>query len=218
MVHIAPDFRKCGLGEAKNRLCDSQSRNRYMLKVAMKRLFLALATLHMLTMALVGQQKPADTPPSFRDFPVPVARPARIAKAYVDPSLLPESRSAFNQRLGAAAKGGPDFAGHYTVVSWHCGSACVSMVVVDCNSLKVVTEPLETVSLPMPDREVDQLQYKPDSTLLIVDAFLEEWAGLPYGKRYYVWNGRSLQLIRTVVDQAFTERIRKMDADFKKQR
>jgi hypothetical protein len=183
-----------------------------MLKVAMTRIFLALATLPTLTMALVGQPKLAGTLPSFKDFPTPVARPARIAKAYVEPSLLPESRSAFNQRVGAAAKGGPDFAGHYTIVSWHCGSACVSMVVVDCNSLKVLTEPLETVSLPMPDREVDQLQYKPDSALLIVDAFLDRQGASAYGKRYYVWNGRDLQLVQTAVDQVFTERIRKMEA------
>ena len=55
--------------------------------------------------------------------------------------------------------------------------------------------------------------------LLIADAFLDGPRASAYGKRYYVLEGRNLRLIQTVVDRAFTERIRKMEADSdKKQR
>jgi hypothetical protein len=67
---------------------------------------------------------------------------------------------------------GPNFAGHYFVIRWGCGSNCLMMAVVDAKSGKVYAPPLSGagtelyVNMDMlGDREID---FKPQSSLMVL--------------------------------------------------
>jgi ankyrin repeat protein len=66
--------------------------------------------------------------PRFEDFPV--ARIYKGAPARVDLSSNPLAR-AYRTRIREGARKGPNFAGHYTVVTWGCGSNCEVNAIVD---------------------------------------------------------------------------------------
>ncbi len=66
--------------------------------------------------------------PRFEDFPV--SRIYKAVPAPVDLHSNPEAPT-YRTRLRAGARKGPNFAGHYTTVSWGCGSNCESTMIVD---------------------------------------------------------------------------------------
>ncbi len=66
----------------------------------------------------------------------------------------------------------PNFAGHYFVIRWGCGSDCLMMAVVDAKTGKVHGSPLPGPSIgfvlemdPLTDREIE---FQPDSRLMIL--------------------------------------------------
>lgn len=69
-----------------------------------------------------------DRPPQFEDFPV--KNVYRGTPAKIDFQSNPEARE-YRTRLTQAAKCPPDFAGHYAVASWGCGSSCQSFTFID---------------------------------------------------------------------------------------
>jgi ankyrin repeat protein len=126
--------------------------------------------------------------PAFADFPV-----ARVYKGVPAPVDLRSNPAApnFRTRLREGARKGPNFADHFTVVSWGCGSNCESNMIVDALTGRVY------------DGFGDErgAEFKMNSRLVIADpaspgtkAYEGDptW-GLPV--RYYVWEGRSFRLI-----------------------
>jgi len=69
-----------------------------------------------------------DRPPQFEDFPV--HHIYRGKPAPIDFNSNPQART-FRTRLKEAAAGGPDFAGHYRVAEWGCGSNCQDFTFID---------------------------------------------------------------------------------------
>ncbi len=107
--------------------------------------------------------------------------------------------SRFRTVLLAGAKKGPNFAGHYTIVEWGCGSSCTSIAVVDVINGRIVfpdeISPLFFPGLPEGNQLVDQykISYKKDSCLLIVN-------GIPSNKHkvgsyYYQCKAGKFKLI-----------------------
>lgn len=99
----------------------------------------------------------------------------------------------FRTRLRSGAKEGPNFAGHYTVVEWGCGSNCQNQMLVDAVSGKVY----DTV-----DYTERGAEFRLNSRLYIVNpsysadtyAYPDDpTANLPV--RYYVLEGNKLKLI-----------------------
>jgi hypothetical protein len=76
--------------------------------------------------------------PRFEDFAVPVEFKGKPAP--VDLSSDPDARR-FRTKLREGAKEGPNFAGHYTIVSWHCGTECQVVAVVDAKTGRVYFAP-----------------------------------------------------------------------------
>ena len=72
--------------------------------------------------------------PRFEDFRV--ATIYKGAPAPVDLRSNPYA-ATFRTRLREGARKGPNFAGHYTVVAWGCGSNCESNMIVDARTGKV---------------------------------------------------------------------------------
>ena len=95
--------------------------------------------------------------PAFEDFP--------IARAYDKPpvpiNLVSHPRAMrFKDRLIEAAKVGPNFAGHYTVVRWPCGDECQQIAVIDARTGGVIFAPFVTNL---------GVRFRPDSRLLIAN-------------------------------------------------
>lgn len=73
-------------------------------------------------------------PPQFEDFPVRDFYKGRPAAVDLSSNTLARS---YRTRLRKGAKKGPNFAGHYTIVDWGCGSNCQVYAVVDAHTGKV---------------------------------------------------------------------------------
>lgn len=131
-----------------------------------------------------------ERPPEFSDFPV--------TQIYSGASVPPDFRSnpearEYRTRLTAAAKGRPDFAGHYIVAEWGCGSNCQSHMLIDARTGAV----FDPFSREATDRGAS---YQVDSGLFIANPADD---GVAYeddpvsriGVEYYVLRKGKLSLI-----------------------
>ena len=97
----------------------------------------------------------------------------------------------FRTVLTNGAKQGPNFAGHYTVVIWGCGTSCQSMAIVDAKNGRVYMQGVTAEA---------GVKYQINSRLLIVNP-PEELASYGANKpdwlysRYYVWENNRLRQI-----------------------
>lgn len=126
-------------------------------------------------------------PPQFDDFPV--QQVFHGTPAPVNLRSNPQA-PAYRTRLKKAASGGPDFAGHYTVAEWGCGSNCQAHSFIDAKNGAVI----DGVTT---DRGAD---YRLNSNLFIADP---EGDGLAYEDNpvdsipvsYYVMRNGKLSLV-----------------------
>lgn len=135
--------------------------------------------------------------PRFESYPVDSIYHGRIA-----PVNLRSARGAreFRTVLREGAAGPADFAGHYRVVEWGCGSPCHTFAIVESSSGRVVMPGLAAMS---------GIAYRADSRLLVVEPpedvvelCEEEWMKpICEGvySYYYLWDGSHLALIDSVL-------------------
>jgi hypothetical protein len=145
----------------------------------------------------IGTAQPPRKPPRFEDYRVPTtlaarAKPAEVANHFPD----------FEKQIIESAKEGPDFAGHFVVEAWTCGSACSEFVIVNVSTLKVHHPRFNVAYAFCPEfGGENELSYRLDSTLLVVTGRKEtynskgEMLDTPCGKYYYTWDGRELKQI-----------------------
>jgi hypothetical protein len=101
---------------------------------------------------------------------------------------------------------GPNYAGHYRVAIWGCGSSCAMFAVVDLETGRVITaNEITTVIqtylaaddfLPGTASEGGSFRYKKDSSLLVVLGAPDENESRS-GAYYFVLHGQRLRLIHT---------------------
>ena len=150
-----------------------------------------LSVVLILTLAHVvpaWQESPPDKPSwthKFEDFRVDRVYPGMPAPAVI----ATRSDRQFRTRIREGASKGPNFAGHYTIVKWGCGSGCISFVVVDTENGKVSwSAPFGILGVPFQGsksgREYRGLQYKADSRLLVADGCPED---RNCGIHYFEW-------------------------------
>jgi hypothetical protein len=135
-------------------------------------------------------------PLRFADFP---AAPSNHAGPPAKPAVDSAEARTFRTRLREGERLGPNFAGHYTVVGWGCGSACIQFAIVDAQNGRVFFDPtLKSVSVdnvaeaPEPD-----IRYRLDSRLLVVLGAPNEDQARE-GVAFYEWTGSKLKLLRLV--------------------
>jgi hypothetical protein len=117
----------------------------------------------------------------------------------VDPKFATPGQRRFRTVIRDWARKGPNFAGHYAIAEWGCGTGCVQMAVVDLQSGDVYDGPfgvLPRVSLCLganTDEDNTGTFYRRDSSLFIV-------RGCPNfancGTFYYDWTGTQFKLLR----------------------
>lgn len=143
---------------------------------------------------LIGTARSADTAfPRFDDY-----KTADIFRGKpVPPKIVRAGERLFRTKIREGAEGGPNFAGHLTIVEWGCGSSCVSIAIVDAKTGNVNDGPFNIlgygVILDYADGKDEPLSYKLDSRLLIVRGCPEDRNCAEY---FYEWNGPGLRLIQ----------------------
>lgn len=110
----------------------------------------------------------------------------------------------FRTKLREGAAKGPNFAGHYTIVAWGCGSSCDDWAIVDAVSGRVTfIDDLRAISGTHVDPEKIGgpeylgLRFRRDSNLLIVVGAPREDESRE-GIAYYKWDGKSLDRLRFI--------------------
>lgn len=182
---------------------------------SLARFCLPLLLLFHVLPALAGDDEPGDAhtiraadlpanPPRFEEYPVRRifhARPAR-----------PDVRSLRRSRLfrtmirqGVAGQG-VNFAGHYSIVSWGCGTGCQGLAVVDVATGKV-HHPANLLAIDNDNVDYDDflnaagewelLAFRPDSRLLVVIGGINEDPARR-GISYFVWQDGHMKRIRFV--------------------
>lgn len=99
----------------------------------------------------------------------------------------------FRTRLGENAAGGVNFAGHYVLATWGCGSGCRSLAIIDVQTGRVYfTLSLMLVGTAM-YQELDPLEFRADSRLLKVVGSRNDQG---VGTYFYEWKNNRLRLVR----------------------
>lgn len=85
----------------------------------------------------------------FRDFPSePPLRGTAIA-----PKIKTPKARYYRSQLECQSKEGPNFNGHYRLVSWGCGSSCLNWAIVDLSNGKIWIAPPNYCASPRIDKQ-----------------------------------------------------------------
>ena len=145
--------------------------------------------------------------PRFEDYPAPVYK-GRAAALKLNDS---EEARNFRTRLREGAREGVNFAGHYTVVQWGCGTACLQAAFIDAKT-GAVFFPRELNGFGVwywGKEDYDALQFKPNSRLIVMSGFPASEGNKDEpksGLHYYEWTGRRLRLVKLVEKKRETGR------------
>lgn len=145
--------------------------------------------------------------PRFADYLAAPGRPGRPTA----PVLASRRARSFRTTIHNQAADGPNFAGHYTVVVWGCGSSCTSAAIVDAATGRVMFPDaindisgvhVAAVEPPgRPEAAYNSLRFQLDSRLLVVVGAPNEDERRD-GVAYFVWTGFRLRLLRFVSREA----------------
>jgi hypothetical protein len=125
---------------------------------------------------------PAILLPRFAEFKVEKVFNGKPAP----PVLLRPEERRFRTVLREGANAGPNFAGHYTIVEWGCGTECWQAAVVDAETGRVYPSPLKG---SIGYFRSSWLHFQLRSRLLVACDNCRKWASEQCDQRYFVWNG-----------------------------
>jgi hypothetical protein len=150
--------------------------------------------------------------PEFADFKVQTqfrgkpaesrfTAPAQLPPNYEpsDRDLLPDSDERYRDSVALDVHKGPNFAGHYTVAQWSCGTGCSSGVVVDAETGHLYRN-MPYGTLDISETPYKGLSFRIDSTLLIVEACTDadQQKQPDCSRNYYRWVPPRFLLIHKV--------------------
>jgi hypothetical protein len=140
--------------------------------------------------------------PKFSDYLVRQVWQGKSAKMRVTTASDP----LLSARFQSASKEPPNFAGHYRVVLWGCGSECINGGMVDLKIGRVLSPPLVETLEAQKNFNICQSAYAPsriefhkNSRLMIVHCGLNFVMHLNKNvpdAQYFVWDGKQFRLLR----------------------
>jgi hypothetical protein len=144
------------------------------------------ALLACLALGLGAQAKGPGSLPDYADYPaqdIYKGKPAR-------PRIATRYQRAFRTRIRESMDQGVNFAGHYIVATWGCGTGCEQFAVTDAISGRVYDPPVKSIAFHYgpdadhgPQRYPDMVNVKAESLLLVIEGCPEE--GNKCGRFYY---------------------------------
>jgi hypothetical protein len=116
------------------------------------------------------------------------------------PKFATPGQRRFRPVIRDGAQKGANFAGHYAIVEWGCGTACVQIAVVDLQWGDIYEGPFGalpkgTLYLGTNDDNNPGISYHRDSSLLVVRGCLN-WKDS--GAFYFDWTGTRFNLLRKI--------------------
>ena len=134
--------------------------------------------------------------------------PARVEKARAKAIDFKHSYGAgtFRTRLNNGLREGVNFAGHYIVVGWGCGTGCISGAVIDARNGRVYfPNAFHDIGVWYDDNGYtpEPVKYKKNSRLFVISGISGDQEERSddnniWGDYYYEWKGDGLNLIRFV--------------------
>jgi hypothetical protein len=163
----------------------------------MVRMLALLLTAMTLSVAASAQGKL----PKFNAYPATVEK-ARAKK--IDFRHSPGA-GTFRTRLTEALREGTDFAGHYKIAGWGCGTGCISGAVIDMRTGRVYF-PEEFYALSVGwftgEYESEPLKYKANSRMLILSGIPgrenDDGPEQQWGDYYYEWKNNRFRRLKFV--------------------
>jgi hypothetical protein len=128
--------------------------------------------------------------PRFEDYPVAVTFKGRN-----HPVVLDDNSRTFRTRLREAGREKPNFADHFVVTTWGCGTGCVMGAIVDVATGKVHWFPGDLCCWYEMGEEVEPVEFRRDSKLIILNGTLNEQGDV--ARRFYKFEKNSLVLLKT---------------------
>jgi hypothetical protein len=150
--------------------------------------------------------------PSFDRYAVPVEHVAHAPRVDLHTSRARLYRTQLRDAAKQGAQSGPNFAGHYRLASWGCGTGCLNWGVVDLKTGRVAFErsmlSLENEHIDFTREKADDdyararrafyefgvLLYRPDSALLMTLGTPNE-NQMRDGMAFYHWTGKIFRKI-----------------------
>lgn len=129
--------------------------------------------------------------PRFGDYPVSERFNGKVAPVKISGAQARKFRSALRE----SAKEGVNFAGHFIISTWGCGTDCRQLAIIDARTGVVYFTPSLLTVVGEMGQEEDRLQFKKNSRLLIIVGSRNE---VGQGKYFYLWKNNRLKLIRAV--------------------
>jgi hypothetical protein len=127
--------------------------------------------------------------PQFRDFSVVEVYAGKTAPL----KLTPEDRR-FRTRLQEAARKKPNFAGHYILTTWGCGSECLLGAVIDAKTGKVYQWDFSICCWEGGDDNFRPVEFRLHSELIVFSGRRNEGEGDNGAHFYKFENGRFVHL------------------------
>jgi hypothetical protein len=150
---------------------------------------------------------PSDIPtdaPRFKDYPAKIFSGKNAA-----PNLRSDSKTKmYRSRLAQWAKEKPNFAGHYILAYWGCGTDCTQIAIIDAKTGKIYHPTGITANVAvnvhyelLKDGDFwhgsGAIKFRPDSRLLILIGIPEERTK-DRGISYYVWEHNRARRVRFI--------------------
>jgi hypothetical protein len=130
---------------------------------------------------------------TFQKYPARIGFTGKPAK----PLLVTPLERSYRTQIREQAQKGPNFAGHYTLAQWGCGSPCVEFVIIDAKS-GAVYDSGEKVGCANRNGLDARLQFRLDSQLIAatgssgINVSSKE---VECGTNYYRWDGKRINLV-----------------------
>jgi hypothetical protein len=111
--------------------------------------------------------------PQFKDFTATETYTGKTA-----PLILTRDDRMFRTRLSEAAKGKPNFAGHYILTTWGCGTSCLAGAVIDAKTGRVYWLPHTICCWGYDvDDKFEPVEARPNSSLIVFSGARNEKEG-----------------------------------------
>ena len=171
---------------------DEMRKSRFMRRLSFT--FIALVLLVLLTAAQSSKKS------AFKSFPVIVEKARASAINFKND---PGARS-MRTRLTEALRGGVNFAGHFIVAGWGCGTGCISGAIIDARNGNVLWPlPLNALGVWYEGASYvkDPVEYRKNSRLLIIrgsPGVKDNDQDKPNGEYYYEWTGKDLRQMKFI--------------------
>ncbi len=163
----------------------------------MKRSIWLILLLFVLVAAVSAQRARV---PKFSQYPAAVERVRARGVDFRHSKGAATYRTRLNEGFGR----GVNFAGHYIIVGWGCGTGCTNAAVIDGRTGKVIwPEEFYNVDASYGEGYSDvQLDFRKNSRLLIIHgrpgSAKESGPTAPMGDHYFEWRNNHFRLLKVV--------------------